>query len=143
MHGFQQGLQFPQHVHHHSEAASIQPVSQVFGHFDSRFGDAVQHQLAYSHHRYGAQHLPPQQLYYANPWQLQPYPTPPSGHIQFTGESQGIYMCVQKKNSFSCTLLLPMKSWLHNDVVLEFGEMFYMVSFSSRGVLIVATNGIP
>ena len=36
-----------------------------------------------------------------------------------------------------------MKSWLHNDLVLEFGEMFYMVPFSSRGVSIVATNGIP
>ena len=134
MHGFQQGVQFPQHVHHHSEAASIQPASLVLGQFDGRFGDAVQHQLAYPHHRYGAQHLPPQQLYYANPWQLQPYPTPPSGHTQFTGESQGIH-------SFSCTLLLPMKSWLHNDLVFEFGEMFYMVPFSC--VSIVATNGIP
>ena len=27
-----------------------------------------------------------------------------------------------------------MKSWLHNDLVLEFGEMFYMVPFSSRGI---------
>ena len=55
-------------------------------------------------------------------------------------ESRYIHVCAKEKVFLAH---YAMKSWLHNDLVLEFGEMFYMVPFSSRGVSIVATNGIP